>query len=218
MAEEASLPIRIVDYDPAWPARFAAEAARIRAALGARILRLEHAGSTSVPGLGAKPVLDILLVVADSRDEAAYAPPLQAASFRLTLREPHWHEHRMFEGAGVRANLHVFSAGCPEIERMLVFRDWLRAHAADRELYLRAKRALAPQPWPTVQDYAHAKTGVIEAILARAQAARGTRAAGALGPAPTKAKRSAGLGHGVPSRREHKRDARRRRAGARAHK
>ena len=170
MAEETSLPIRILDYDPAWPERFAREADRIRAALGAQTILLEHAGSTSVPGLGAKPVLDILLVVADSIEEPAYAPPLEAAGYRLTLREPHWHQHRMFEGAAV--NLHVFSSGCPEVERMLVFRDWLRAQAADRELYFRTKRALAEQAWASVQDYANAKTEVVEAILTRAQAAQ----------------------------------------------
>ncbi|HVA63960.1 MAG TPA: GrpB family protein [Terriglobales bacterium] len=170
MAEETSLPIRIVDYDSAWAERYAREADRIRAALGGQAILLEHAGSTSVPGLGAKPVVDILLVVADSIEELAYAPRLEAAGYRLTLREPHWHEHRMFEGAAV--NLHVFSSGCPEIERMLVFRDWLRAQAADRELYFRTKRALAEQEWTSVQDYANAKTGVVEEILARAQTAK----------------------------------------------
>jgi GrpB-like predicted nucleotidyltransferase (UPF0157 family) len=131
-------------------------------------LRIEHVGSTSVPGLPAKPILDILLVVANSADEAAYAPTFDAAGFELKIREPDWYEHRMFKGPGADINLHVFSAECPEINRMLRFRDWLRNNAADRHLYAETKRNLVQQEWEHVQSYADAKTGVIEAILGRA--------------------------------------------------
>jgi GrpB-like predicted nucleotidyltransferase (UPF0157 family) len=160
--------IEIADYDPAWPALFEREAARIRSALGARALRLEHVGSTSVPGLPAKPRIDILLAVASSADEAAYVPPLEAAGYVLRIREPAWHEHRLLRGPDTDVNLHVFSDGCPELGRMLRFRDWLRAHAADRELYAREKRELARRDWKYTQEYADAKTAVVEAILARA--------------------------------------------------
>lgn len=118
--------IRIVEYDPRWPEMFAREAERIRAALGDRALRIEHAGSTAVAGLAAKPVIDVVLVVADSREESAYASVLEAAGHRLLIREPEWYEHRMFKSPQPETNLHVFSRGCPEIERMLLFRDWLR--------------------------------------------------------------------------------------------
>lgn len=161
--------IVIVDYDPQWPDLFKSEADRIRAALGSLALRVEHTGSTSVPGLAAKPVIDIVLAVDDSGSERDYLPALQAAGYALLLREPAWHEHRLLNRLGAAVNLHVFSAQCPEIERMLVFRDWLRTHPEDRELYSRTKRALAEQEWKTVDDYAGAKTAVISQILCRAR-------------------------------------------------
>jgi GrpB-like predicted nucleotidyltransferase (UPF0157 family) len=104
-------------------------------ALGQDALRIEHAGSTSVPGLVAKPIIDMLLVVADSAEEAAYVPALEAAGNVLRIREPDWYEHRMFKGADAEIHLHVFTRGCPEIERMLMFRDRLRRDAADRDRY-----------------------------------------------------------------------------------
>jgi len=161
-------PIRIVDYDPRWPALFEREAARIRATLGDRVLQMEHVGSTSVPGLAAKPVIDSLLAVSDSSDEAGYIPELEAAGYSVRIREPGWFEHRLLNGPDTDTNLHVFSFGCPEIDRMLRFRDWLRGNAADRNLYARTKQTLAGQEWNAVQDYADAKTAVVHEILARA--------------------------------------------------
>ena len=160
--------IQIVDYDPLWPEVFLREADRIRTLLRCRALQIEHTGSTSVPGLAAKPIIDILLVVADSSDEPAYLPILERTGYSLRLREPDWHEHRMFKGPAADINLHVFSSGCPEIKRILKFRDWLRSNAADRDLYERTKRDLAEKEWADVQDYADAKTAVIEEILTRA--------------------------------------------------
>jgi len=161
--------IVIADYDPCWPELFQQEAARTRTALGPRALRMEHTGSTSVPGLAAKPIIDMLLVVADSADESSYVPDLEKAGYVLRIREAGWHEHRMFKGSDPDVHLHVFSAGCPEIERVLMFRDWLRSHADDRDLYARAKRELAQQEWKYGQNYADAKTPVIEEILGRAR-------------------------------------------------
>ena len=160
--------IELVDYDPAWPGLFAREAERIRAALGERVVLLEHTGSTSVPGLAAKPIIDMTLAVPDSSDEDSYAPALEAAGYVLRIREPDWHEHRVFKGPDTNVNLHVFSDGCPEIDRMLRFRDWLRTDEADRELYEQTKRKLAAREWTYVQDYADAKTLVVEEIIARA--------------------------------------------------
>ena len=161
-------PIQLVDYDPEWPRLFERDAVRIRTVLGDRALQVEHAGSTSVPGLPAKPIIDIVLVVADSANEESYVPPLEAAGYVLRLREPDWFEHRLLKGPDTNINLHVFSKDSPEIERMLLFRDRLRRNEADRELYLRAKRELARQEWKYVQNYADAKTAVVEEILARA--------------------------------------------------
>jgi GrpB-like predicted nucleotidyltransferase (UPF0157 family) len=159
-------PVTLVPYDPAWPELFAREAQRIRGALGERALLLEHAGSTAVPGLEAKPIVDIVLAVADSADEAAYVPALEAAGYVLRIREAHWHEHRMFKGPDTDVNLHVFTIGSEEVARMLRFRDRLRASAADRERYAQAKRALARRDWRYVQHYADAKSEVVAAILA----------------------------------------------------
>ena len=161
-------PVRLVDYDPAWPGLFAREEARIRSILGERVVRIDHTGSTSVPGLAAKPVIDITMVVPDSSDEPAYVPDLEAAGYRLIIREPEWFEHRVFKGPDTNINLHVFSPGCQEIDRMVGFRDWLRTHDDDRDLYERTKRELASQTWAYVQNYADAKTEVVEAIVSRA--------------------------------------------------
>jgi GrpB-like predicted nucleotidyltransferase (UPF0157 family) len=162
-------PIELADYDPHWPTLFAREAARVRAAVGNRVLRLEHVGSTSVPGLAAKPRIDMLLVVANTADEAMYVPPLEAAGYALHIREPDWYEHRMFKGPDTDINLHVFSTDCVEIDRMLQFRDWLRNNADDRQLYERTKRELVRREWTSVQNYADAKTAVVAAIMQRAQ-------------------------------------------------
>ena len=164
--------ILLVDYDPRWPELFEREAHRVRALLGSAALRIEHTGSTSVPGLAAKPIIDMLLVVTDSADETAYVPLLEVAGYVLRIREPDWHEHRMLKGPDTDINLHAFSVACPEIDRVLAFRDWLRNNAEDRDLYARTKRTLAEKSWKDVQDYADAKTAVIEDILTRARAAR----------------------------------------------
>ena len=161
--------IELVDYDPEWPGLFDREAERIRAALGDRVRLLEHTGSTSVPALAAKPIIDITLAVPDSADEEAYVPALEAAGYVLRIREPDWYEHRVFKGPDTNVNLHVFSDGCPEIDRMVRFRNWLRADDADRELYERTKRELAAREWTYVQDYADAKTAVVEEIIGRAR-------------------------------------------------
>ena len=161
--------ILISEYNPRWPEVYESEASRIRLALGDRVVRLEHAGSTSVPGLAAKPVIDIVLVVADSADQGSYANALEQAGYGLAIREPDWFEHRMFRGSrDVAVNLHVFSRECPEVDRMLAFRDWLRRSAGDRDLYARTKRDLAGRQWNTVDEYASAKSGVVAEILGRA--------------------------------------------------
>ncbi|MBI2782224.1 MAG: GrpB family protein [Chloroflexi bacterium] len=168
-------PVTLVEYDPGWPVLFEREATRIRAALGDAVVRLEHTGSTSVPGLAAKPIIDITLIVPSSADEPAYVPQLEAAGYVLRIREPHWHEHRVFKGPDTDVNLHVFSAGSVELERMVGFRDWLRSHDEERALYERTKRKLAARTWRHIQHYADAKTAVVEEIMARAGLPPGTR-------------------------------------------
>jgi GrpB-like predicted nucleotidyltransferase (UPF0157 family) len=168
-------PVTLAEYDPAWPALFEREARRIRRALGDTVVRLEHTGSTSVPGLAAKPIIDITLLVPDSADEGTYVPPLEGAGYVLRIREPQWHEHRLLRGPDTNVNLHVFSQGSVEWDRMVGFRDWLRSHPEDLELYERTKRELAARTWRHVQHYADAKTAVVEEIIARAGLPPGTR-------------------------------------------
>ncbi len=161
-------PVVLEDYNPAWPDWYAVEEAKIRAALGDTVVRVEHVGSTSVPGLAAKPLIDILLVVPDSNDEDVYVPALTAAGYYLRLREHDWHEHRLVKGADPNVNIHVFSPACEELDRMLLFRDRLRSHPEELAEYERTKRALAGETWNRVQDYANAKTRVVERIILRA--------------------------------------------------
>jgi GrpB-like predicted nucleotidyltransferase (UPF0157 family) len=165
-------PVTLAEYDPTWPEAFARHEERIAAALGERALEIEHVGSTSVPGLAAKPIIDVLLVVADSGDEATYLVTMEAAGYELRVREPDWNEHRMFVNREKTAQVHVLSNGNPEIERYLIFRNRLRTNEADRELYERTKRELARREWKYVQNYADAKGPVVEEIIARASGTR----------------------------------------------
>jgi GrpB-like predicted nucleotidyltransferase (UPF0157 family) len=161
----------LVDYDPAWVDQFELLAGRISAALGFAAERIEHVGSTSIPGLAAKPIIDIVLTVPDSNDEAAYVPALEEAGFAFCLREPEWFEHRLLKGTEPAANLHVFSDDCSEVDAMIAFRDHLRSHDDDRALYEQSKRELAQRQWDSVQDYADAKTEVVQDIQSRIVAA-----------------------------------------------
>lgn len=161
-------PIELHDYDPRWPDLYAGHAARLHDVLGDRLVRVEHVGSTSVPGLAAKPIIDIALEVPDTTDEATYVDDLEAAGYVLRFREPDWFEHRLFQPSDGGVNLHVFPGNCPETGRMVRFRDRLRTNRADRELYVRTKRELAARDWKYMQQYADAKSEVVEQIIARA--------------------------------------------------
>src|SRR5215467_16386637 len=136
-------PILLLEYSPEWPALFRREAERVRMTLGERVLQLEHVGSTAVPGLAAKPIIDMALAVADSADESRYVPAMEAQGYLLRIREPDWHQHRLFKGPDTDINLHVHPPDSPEVDRHLRFRDHLRSDAADRELYEATKRELA---------------------------------------------------------------------------
>ena len=169
--QQLNAPVTLAEYDPEWPQLYEREASRIRDALRERALAVEHVGSTSVPGLAAKPIVDIVLVVDDSADEAAYVRALETAGYVLRIREPDWFEHRVFKGPDTNVNLHVFSHGCVEADRMVAFRDHLRTDEQDRRLYEDAKRELAARRWKYVQNYADAKTAVVSEIMARAMPA-----------------------------------------------
>ena len=162
-----SAEIKLVAYDPVWAERFRREAGRIHAALGDDV-RVEHIGSTSVPGLAAKPIVDILLVLDDPADKDSYLPALERAGYELRVREPDFWRHRMLRTPERDVHVHVFPPASPEVERYLVFRDRLRAEPEERELYAATKRRLAARDWATMDHYAQAKTDVIEAIISRA--------------------------------------------------
>ncbi|WP_328608087.1 GrpB family protein [Amycolatopsis sp. NBC_00345] len=171
-APQLNSTVTLAEYDPEWPELYRREAERIRGVLGDRVVLLEHVGSTSVPGLAAKPVIDILLEVPDSDDENAYLPALEAAGYRLIIREPDWEKHRLFKGPDTNINLHVHSPGNGQTERFLLFRDRMRTHPAELARYLGKKRELAARTWRYIQNYADAKGEVIEEILGRARAAQ----------------------------------------------
>ncbi|MGO9751412.1 MAG: GrpB family protein [Solirubrobacteraceae bacterium] len=157
--------ITIVEYTASWPARFELERARVRDALGDRAIRIEHIGSTAVPGLAAKAIIDILITVQDPEDEAVSVTPLTAAGYELRVREP---GHRMLRTPGRDVHIHVWGDDDPEVSRCLRFRDRLRRSAQDRHAYEQVKRELARREWPDMNHYADAKGPVIAKILARA--------------------------------------------------
>lgn len=157
--------VSLREYDPTWSEVYAAERRRLTEALGDRIALIEHVGSTSVPGLVAKPCVDIVITVDDPSDEPGYLPELTALGYRVAVREPEWFEHRCLRSDWPRVNLHVFGVGCPEVERMLAFRDRLRTDVDALNRYADAKRQLAAREWAEVQDYADAKSAVVEEII-----------------------------------------------------
>ena len=158
--------IVIEEYDPAWAARFEQAKASLREALGPRARRIEHFGSTAVPGLAAKGIIDVMVEVEDADDEAAFGPALEAGGYAIRVRQP---GHRMYRPAGHDVHVHVFTEDSEAARIRLLFRDWLRHDAADRRLYEETKRELARQDWDATNDYSDAKGAVVAEILARAQ-------------------------------------------------
>lgn len=162
----------IVPYSADWPRQFEDVRRRIIAALPQVAIAVEHIGSTAVPGMAAKPVIDVDLIVADPDREADYVPALAADGFVLSVRELTWYRHRMLRLEAPRVNLHVFGPACAEHARHVLFRDWLRDHEADRELYARAKRR-AREGARTVESYNKNKKDLIRDIYRRIFEARG---------------------------------------------
>jgi GrpB-like predicted nucleotidyltransferase (UPF0157 family) len=168
--------IEITGPDPAWPRHYGDLAGRIRLALGWRVLQLEHVGSTSVPGLAAKPVIDIDLTVADPDREQDYLPALEQIGFRLVIREPWWYGHRVLVNDEPRCNLHVSGFDSPEPVKHRIFRDWLRGNPAERDRYAEAKRqaaSAANAAGEHVMQYNARKQQVIREIYHRAFVAAG---------------------------------------------
>ena len=158
--------IVIEEHDPAWAARFEQVQASLREALGTKAHRIEHFGSTAVPGLAAKGIIDVMVEVEDADDEAAYGPALEAHGYAIRVRQP---GHRMYRTADLDTHVHVLTDGSDAARIRLLFRDWLRHDARDRRLYEDTKRELARLEWDATNDYSDAKGAVVDQILARAQ-------------------------------------------------
>lgn len=156
--------LELADYDPAWVSRFEEQRARIAHALGSRVTRIEHIGSTAVPGIAAKPVIDIMVDGVQPDDERTCAA-LESAGYRIIVDEP---GHRLYSPADRDVHVHLWSDPA-DVERHLLFRDWLRTHPQDRALYEQVKRRLTAREWPTANHYAQAKTAVIDTIVRRAR-------------------------------------------------
>ena len=156
--------IVLVDHDSSWPVRFQDERAKLTTALGTEAIGIEHIGSTAVPGMVAKPIIDVLVTVADIEDEPRYLPELQRAGYVLRVREP---GHRMVRTPGLDVHVHILPDGDPAVTAYLAFRNNLLSSIADRDLYAATKRRLAQQDWPTMDHYADAKSDVILQILSR---------------------------------------------------
>lgn len=157
--------IKIVEYDDRWPLKFAQHVKIIEEAVGDVAIGIEHIGSTAVPGLAAKPIIDILLIVKDSSDEGKYLDQMLSAGYQLRVREPDFHEHRMFRTQNRDVHVHVFSEGSSEIDRYLIFRNRLRAIPSERRDYESVKRKLAAGEWEDMNEYATAKTEIVERII-----------------------------------------------------
>lgn len=161
--------VELHDYDDRWPGVYLDHQRRIRDALATADVGIEHIGSTSVPGLAAKPIVDIVVAVEDITAEEDYLDALLAAGYELRVREP---RHRLVRTPARDVHVHVYEQGDPAVDEYLLLRDHLRSHADDRALYESTKRKLLSRRWDDMNDYADAKTEVILAIRARARAAR----------------------------------------------
>lgn len=158
--------------DSAWAAVFADHRRRILEALpgsGTDAPVVEHIGSTAVPGLAAKPIVDIVVVVADITAEATYLDQLLAAGYELRVREP---GHRLVRTPARDVHVHVYERGAAAVDEYLLLRDHLRVDADDRALYERTKLELLDRSWDDMNAYAEAKTAVITAIKERARRSR----------------------------------------------
>ncbi|EPG8536268.1 GrpB family protein [Citrobacter amalonaticus] len=159
--------VAVVAYDPLWPNIYSTLASKIMIELGSNLLEIDHVGSTAVPGLAAKSIIDIDLTVADAADEKTYVSALENLGYRLIVREPRFHGHRLFHHDNPRVNLHVFTQDTPETARHLLFRDWLRQSEKDCKLYANAKFEAVKDCSFDIQKYHENKSKVVHDIYQR---------------------------------------------------
>ena len=168
--------IVIADYDPQWSQLYEIEAQRISNALGDLLIAIEHVGSTSVPGLAAKPRIDFMPGVASEEDLDRTIAPMTALGFQyISKYEDEMPYRRLFARDAtpdlIAVNIHTVAVGSEFWERHLLFRDYLRANPDIADQYARLKRVLAPK-FTVTNDYADAKTEFIRSVEERARAER----------------------------------------------
>lgn len=166
--------IVIEEYNNIWPELFEIQKKKICRVLGDAVLRIEHIGSTAVPGLSAKPIIDILIVLEKPQNEETYLPVLTQLGYELRVREPDFDEHRMMRTPERDVHIHFYPYYSKEIDRYLIFRDQLRSNSTDRKLYEQTKRKLSEQEWDDTNDYAEAKSKIVEAIIVKGLANKNT--------------------------------------------
>jgi GrpB-like predicted nucleotidyltransferase (UPF0157 family) len=162
--------VRIVDYDPAWPELAAAEMARVEAALGELAVRTEHVGSTAVPGMAAKPIVDLQVAVAEIRPTDPYAGPLEGLGY-LFAPDPDSPDFHFFGKPAARPrtfHLHVCAAGSDDERRHLALRDYLRAHPDEARRYAERKRELVADRLGDRLAYIAGKADYVAALERRA--------------------------------------------------
>lgn len=167
---ESREPVEIVPYDPAWPVRFVGWRDTLAGALDSIAPRIEHVGSTSVPGLAAKPVIDIQVSVENLADESTYVTAIESVGVQLRSRDDEHRFFRPFAGRPRDVHIHVCPGGSQWERRHLLFRDYLRADPTARESYTMAKAELASRWRDDRIAYADAKTEIIEQLLVQAEA------------------------------------------------
>jgi GrpB-like predicted nucleotidyltransferase (UPF0157 family) len=171
-----TVPVVIVDYDPRWPAMYQEEKDRVLGAIGHLVVAIEHIGSTAVPGLGAKPIIDIMTAVPSLADAPACVEPLERIGYEyIPEYEADFPERRYFRKRPVRVDthhLHMVEQDSGFWERHILFRDDLRVHPETAHEYERLKRELAAQFGSDRDGYTDAKTSFIESVVAQARAGK----------------------------------------------
>jgi GrpB-like predicted nucleotidyltransferase (UPF0157 family) len=168
-SDRALDPIEIVAYDPKWPARFESWREKLAAALGPTARRIDHFGSTSIPGLPAKPVIDIQIRVDDMTREELYVPQIEGLGVQLRNRDDDHRFFRPFAGKPRDVHIHVCNLGSQWARKDLLFAAFLRQDAAARAEYLRGKKQAAAEWADDRIAYTEAKNQVIHSIAPRAE-------------------------------------------------
>jgi GrpB-like predicted nucleotidyltransferase (UPF0157 family) len=169
--------IMVCDYDPVWAATFEHERTCLHGVLGALVLTIEHVGSTSVPGLAAKPVIDLLVGVRSLPEaRSCCIEPIQALGYTYLPQYESWLPGELFFRKGPPGpwthHVHMMEPAHPHWDELLLFRDYLRCHPEIVGAYANVKKALALVFGEDIAGYRNAKHPFIQRVMANAQAER----------------------------------------------